>query len=156
MLNESNILILTYTYPKLHSARIKDEVVTLLNYTNDIILENWNNYEESGKGQWSKYNSNIAFFHSAERDCTFSFLLKSIFHSKILHISINKHTLYSLPLDTITSHRKITITIPKTMLTKGINRINFLVEGASIPMVVTEENIDSRLIGVFCSDFSIQ
>ena len=42
------------------------------------------------------------------------------------------------------------------MLTKGINRINFLVEGASIPMVVTEENIDSRLIGVFCSDFSIQ
>ena len=156
MLNESNILILTYTYPKLHSSRIKDEVVTLLNYTNDIILENWNNYEESGKGQWSKYNSNIAFFHSAERDCTFSFLLKSIFHSKILHISINKHTLYSLPLDTITSHRKITITIPKTMLTKGINRINFLVEGASIPMVVTEENIDSRLIGVFCSDFSIQ
>ncbi len=42
------------------------------------------------------------------------------------------------------------------MLTKGINRINFIVEGASSPIFVTKDNIDSRLIGIFCSDISIQ
>lgn len=155
ILDKSDLLVLTYTYPKLHSSRIKEEVMILLNYTNDIILENWNAYENEGKGQWSKYISNIIFFYNGERDCTFSFLIKHIFHSKNLHISINNHKLYSLPLDTITSDKKISITIPKTMLNNGINRINFIVEGASSPIVVTEENMDARLIGVFCSDFRI-
>ena len=155
ILNKSNILILTYTYPKLRSPRIKNEVTTLLNYTDDIILENWNNYEKEPNGQWSKNKSSGAFFHDSEKDRTFSFLLKYTFHSKKLHLSINGHELYSLDLNTVTDHKKITITIPKIILHKGINHINFIVDGASTPVSVTENNIDSRLIGVFCSDFKV-
>lgn len=155
LLNAADILVLTYTYPALKGPRIKEEVSTLLGYTDDLILENWHSYEEGSKGQWSKQKSSVAFFHDAEKDSLFSFELKNTFHATALHLSINGRELRRVDLNALSLPAKITLPIPRQIMRKGRNSLDFFVDGASTPLVVLDNNMDVRTIGVFCSDFSI-
>ena len=156
LLEKSDLLVLTYTYPKLRHARMLDEAAKLLAYTTDIMLEDWYPYETRGKGQWSRQHSRIAFFHSRDTDHELSFLLKSCFHSEKLKLSVNGHDLTTFNLKSLNLPRKISVTIPKIYLEKGLNHIEFYVEGATSPYCVTKNSKDSRVIGVYCSDFSIR
>ncbi len=154
-LNKTDLLILTYTYTKLNSYRIKREVETLLNYTDDFILRNWHPYEKSGKGQWSKYHSSMEFFHNAKNDCTFSFMIKNKFRAKELCLFINKNKISQISLNTLSCPQKIIVTIPQHLLRVGLNRLEFFSNGAVSPKSISPDSADSRVLGVFCSDFKI-
>lgn len=154
-LNKANVVILIYTSRELHNKRIKNKATKLLAYTTDILLEDWHPYETRGKGQWSRQHSSIAFFHSRDTDHELSFLLKSRFHSEKLKLSVNGYDLTTLDLKSLNLPRKISATIPKIYLEKGLNHIEFSVEGATSPYCVTKDSKDFRVLGVYCSDFSI-
>ena len=155
-LNKSELLVLVYTYPELKQYRIKKEVTTLLNYTDDTLLKNWYPYEKSGKGQWSKYHSSVEFFHNAKKDCTFSFMIKNNFYTKELSLFINENKISHIALNKLSFPQKIAVTIPQHLLRAGLNRIDFFSNGAVSPRSISPDSADSRILGVFCSDFNIR
>lgn len=156
LLEKSNLLILTYTYPQLHFLRIHDEASKLLSYTKDIVLKNWHSYESWGDAQWSKSKSEVEFFNWTNSDYIFSFDLKWNYHSKRLIISVNDHVLNDIDLYSIQYPSKISVKIPNDILNDGINKIVFTVDSASNPAVNEEVYGNNRTLGVYCSEFSIK
>ena len=154
ILENLDVLVLTYTYPNLRQERMANEITSLLAYTTDIMLENWHPYEDIEKGQWSRQNSHIAFFHSSNTDYEFSFELKHNLHTRSLRLAVNGYELTDLDLKNLSLPTRVTMIIPRNYLHRGLNKIEFFSEGATSPAIVAQSQ-DFRVLGVFCSDFRL-
>lgn len=154
ILAKADLLVLTYTYPKLIESRMKDEASKLLAYTQDIVLKNWHPQGPGEKGQWSKAASQVLFFHSAATDHEISFTKENRFYSKSLQLFVNDRQLSKLDLETLAIPAHVKIMIPKHLLTPGLNIINCIVDGATAPITVLNSQ-DPRVLGVHCSEIKI-
>lgn len=154
-LDKTNVVILIYTYPNLTSTRVQSEAKQLLAYTDDVLLKNWNGYEEGWQGQWSKDRSLIEFYSGANNDLNISFRLVNSLRAKKVDIALNGIKVEEFDFSKTPAPFDAHILLPGENLHPGLNRIEFHVEGAGSPVTWNAPNQDIRLLGVFCSGFSI-
>jgi len=157
-LNKAEALFFVYAYANLHQNRMKNETIRLLTMLDELILEDWHNYEKHGKGQWSKKISKATFLNSFGGDAELSFCIKNRFQTKKLGLFLNGYELVTIDLTKKKFPAAIKVYVPKEAMTKGLNTIEFRSEGAISPAVHTPGSGggDLRTLGVFCNEFKIR
>lgn len=156
LLSETRSVLFCYTYPKLFSNRIKNEVEELLSHMDHVILENWHDTKPEEAGRWSKDASSIKFLKTEYGDYTLSFVVKDAFFSKRIKLSLNGRPLKDILLSDKKVPVSYSVPLPEHMLKKGENRIQLTIEGAAMPIHVLKNSKDERLLGILCTDMNVR
>lgn len=158
LLEKSNILILVYTYSKAHinGPRIKNDSSRIVNFFNDIYLEEWQYYDNVDE-HLSKDKSYIYFLCTSDDNYELLFTLKSCFESKEALFTVNGKILKNINLKQVSLPSEVKVPIPRNILHKGVNKIELEVKNAMTPIAATQgENRDIRRFGILCSDIRVQ